>query len=76
LTVIEVNQNHGYASVNVIHIGGLVEQKIAIDGHKFIIYATDGQYVEPQEVDILVVPVGARCELNPTGICGLLTPSS
>ncbi|KAJ9116413.1 hypothetical protein QFC22_004855 [Naganishia vaughanmartiniae] len=60
LTVIEVNKKDGYAAINVIHIGGLVEQKIAIDGHKFIVFANDGQYVEPQEVDILIVPVGAR----------------
>ncbi|KAJ9104149.1 hypothetical protein QFC19_004133 [Naganishia cerealis] len=60
LTVIEVNQKHGYAAVNVIHIGGLIEQKIAIDGHKFIVFAADGQYVEPQVVDILIVPVGSR----------------
>jgi FtsP/CotA-like multicopper oxidase with cupredoxin domain len=60
--VIEVNKKDGYAAVNIIHIGGLVEQKIAIDGHKFIVFAADGQYVEPQEVDVIIVPVGARCE--------------
>ena len=59
--MIEVSADKGYASINVVHIGGLYEQKIAIDGHKFLVYATDGQYIEPQEVDILIVPVGARC---------------
>jgi FtsP/CotA-like multicopper oxidase with cupredoxin domain len=67
LTVSEVNPKNGYASINVIHIGGLFEQKLAIDGHKFIVYAADGQYVEPQEVDILIVPVGARCMSNTCG---------
>jgi FtsP/CotA-like multicopper oxidase with cupredoxin domain len=28
-----------------------------------IVYAADGNYVEPQEVDILLIGVGARCEL-------------
>jgi hypothetical protein len=62
LSVVEVNAQDGYASINVVHIGGLFEQKIAIDGHKFLVYATDGQYIQPQEVDILIVPVGARCK--------------
>jgi FtsP/CotA-like multicopper oxidase with cupredoxin domain len=28
-----------------------------------VVYAADGNYVEPQEVDILLIGVGARCEL-------------
>jgi len=37
--------------------------QVSIDDHSMIVYAADGNYVEPQEVDILLIGVGARCEL-------------
>jgi FtsP/CotA-like multicopper oxidase with cupredoxin domain len=63
MEVIRVNQTDGYASINLVFEGSLYEKKVSIDGHKFIIYAADGQYVDPQEVDVIRGAVGERCEL-------------
>lgn len=58
--VIEVDPSKGYAAISFIGGAGIEVLKYTIDGHKFWVYAVDGQYVVPQLVDTVVLNNGDR----------------
>lgn len=58
--VITVDPAKGWAALSFINPGGYELLKFTIDGHKFWVYAVDGQYVVPQLVDQVVVNNGDR----------------
>lgn len=59
-TVFEVDASAKFAAFSFINTGAFETEVITIDGHKFWVYAVDGQYVVPQLVDEIIVPNGAR----------------
>lgn len=58
--IIEVDASKKYAAVTFISSAGFELLKYTIDGHKFWVYAVDGQYVVPQLVDTVVINNGDR----------------
>jgi FtsP/CotA-like multicopper oxidase with cupredoxin domain len=59
-TKIEVDASKGWAAITFIGSAGIEIFKYTIDGHKFWVYAVDGQYVVPQLVDTVVLNNGDR----------------
>lgn len=57
---IEVDAAKGYAAITFIGAAGFELLKYTIDGHKFWVYAVDGQYVVPQLVDTVILNNGDR----------------
>lgn len=57
---IEVDAAKGWAAVTFISSAGFEVLKYTIDGHKFWVYALDGQYIVPQFVDTVVINNGDR----------------
>ena len=46
-----------------MNLGGIEPLKFSIDDHKMHIFAADGNFHIPQEVDVVSVPVGERFEV-------------
>lgn len=57
---IEVDADKGYAAITFIGSAAFELLKFTIDGHKFWVYALDGQYIVPQLVDTVVINNGDR----------------
>jgi FtsP/CotA-like multicopper oxidase with cupredoxin domain len=55
-----VDPSHGYVSYDLISSAGVATMMFSIDEHKMIIYAVEGQYVEPVEVDAITLANGNR----------------
>jgi FtsP/CotA-like multicopper oxidase with cupredoxin domain len=58
--VLKVNPTHGYVSYDLISSAGVATLMFSIDEHKMIVYAVEGQYVEPVEVDAITLANGNR----------------
>jgi L-ascorbate oxidase len=46
-----------------VNLGGSHQLKFSIDHHKMYIFAADGNFHIPQEVDVVTVPIGERYEV-------------
>lgn len=57
---VDVAAKDGWAALSFINPGGLYPLKVTIDNHKLHVYEVDGQYIEPQTVDQLLVNNGNR----------------
>jgi len=62
LNVISVNQEDGWAYLALVNLGATDQLKFSIDNHKMYIFAADGNFHFPQEVDVVTVPIGERFE--------------
>lgn len=60
LEVISVDAKKKWVSLALVNIGTLWDLKVSIDSHKMWVYAADGQYHEPQFVDVVNIPPGER----------------
>ncbi|KAJ5668313.1 laccase TilA [Penicillium maclennaniae] len=58
--VLKVDTVQGYVSYDLISSAGVATLMFSIDEHKMIVYAVDGQYVEPIEVDAITLANGNR----------------
>lgn len=58
--VFKVDPIHGYVSYDLISSAGVATMMFSIDEHKMIVYAVEGQYVEPVEVDAITLTNGNR----------------
>lgn len=58
--VLKVDPIHGYVSYDLISSAGVATLMFSIDEHKMIVYAVEGQYVEPVEVDAITLTNGNR----------------
>jgi len=58
--VFKVDPIHGYVSYDLISSAGVATMIFSIDEHKMIVYAVEGQYVEPVEVDAITLANGNR----------------
>lgn len=56
----EVNPAGGWASFNFINAGGTLGPVVSIDEHPMWIYAVDGRYISPIEVDGITILNGER----------------
>ena len=63
LNVISVKQSDGWAYLALVNLGGLQQLKFSIDNHKMYLFAADGNYHFPQEVDVVSIPIGERFEV-------------
>lgn len=57
---VNVSGKDGWAALSFINPGGLYPLKVTIDHHKLHVFSVDGQYIEPQAVDQLLVNNGNR----------------
>lgn len=55
-----VNPDTRYSSFDVLSMTGSSQLVFSIDEHPMYIYAVDGRYVEPVEVDAITLPIGTR----------------
>ncbi|KAL8283459.1 hypothetical protein RQP46_005869 [Phenoliferia psychrophenolica] len=60
LEVISVDRDERWASLHIVNSGANYETVISIDDHKMIVYAADGSYIEPVEVESISIPLGER----------------
>jgi FtsP/CotA-like multicopper oxidase with cupredoxin domain len=63
LHVISVKQSDGWAYLALVNLGGTDQLKFSIDGHKMYVFAADGNFHFPQEVDVVSIPIGERFEV-------------
>ena len=63
LHVISVKQSDGWAYLALVNLGGLDQLKFSIDDHKMYVFAADGNFHFPQEVDVVSIPIGERFEV-------------
>jgi len=63
LHVISAKQSDGWAYLALVNLGGLLQLKFSIDNHKMYIFAADGNFHFPQEVDVVSIPIGERFEV-------------
>jgi len=63
LHVISVKQSDGWAYLALVNLGGLDQLKFSIDDHKMYVFAADGSFHFPQEVDVVSIPIGGRFEV-------------
>ena len=63
INVISVKQSDGWAYLALVNLGGSDQLKFSIDNHKMYIFAADGNFHFPQEVDVVSVPIGERYEV-------------
>lgn len=63
LHVISVKQSDGWAYLALVNLGGLDQLKFSIDNHKMYVFAADGNFHFPQEVDVVSIPIGERFEV-------------
>lgn len=63
LNIISVKQEDGWAYLALVNLGATEQLKFSIDNHKMYIFAADGNFHIPQEVDVVTVPVGERFEV-------------
>ncbi|KXT06807.1 hypothetical protein AC578_7239 [Pseudocercospora eumusae] len=57
---VNVSSLQDWVALTFINPGGLYPIKVTIDNHKLHVYAVDGQYIEPQIVDQLLINNGNR----------------
>ncbi|KAG9003734.1 hypothetical protein FRB90_011134, partial [Tulasnella sp. 427] len=60
IEVIPVDASKKWVSLAFVNIGTLWDVRVSIDSHKMWIYAADGQYHQPQLVDVVNIPPGER----------------
>ncbi|RAK81183.1 multicopper oxidase [Aspergillus fijiensis CBS 313.89] len=58
--ILEVDGSRSYASYDLINVAGLTNVMFSADEHPVWVYAADGRYIEPQLVDAITIPIGAR----------------
>ena len=63
LHVLSVKQCDGWAYLALVNLGGLDQLKFSIDDHKMYVFAADGNFHFPQEVDVVAIPIGERFEV-------------
>jgi hypothetical protein len=63
LHVISVKQSDGWAYLALVNLGGFDQLKFSIDNHKMYVFAADGNFHFPQEVDVVSIPIGERFEV-------------
>jgi len=63
LHAISVKQSDGWAYLALVNLGGLDQLKFSIDNHKMYVFAADGNFHFPQEVDVVSIPIGERFEV-------------
>ena len=63
LHVISIKQSDGWAYLALVNIGGTEQLKFSIDSHRMHVFAADGNFHFPQEVDVVSVPIGERFEV-------------
>ena len=63
LHVISVKQSDGWAYLALVNLGGSDQLKFSIDDHKMYVFAADGNFHFPQEVDVVSIPIGERFEV-------------
>lgn len=57
---VNASAKDGWVALSFINPGGLYPLKVTIDNHKMQVFSVDGQYIEPQAVDQLLVNNGNR----------------
>ncbi|KAK4700301.1 hypothetical protein P7C70_g5947, partial [Phenoliferia sp. Uapishka_3] len=60
LEVVDVDPAFGWASINLVNGGANYETIVSIDEHPMWVYAADGSYIEPVEVEAISIPMGER----------------
>jgi FtsP/CotA-like multicopper oxidase with cupredoxin domain len=60
IEIIEVDPQAEWASINIISAANTDLHMVSIDEHPLWIYAVDGRYIEPMQVDAIAVPNGNR----------------
>jgi hypothetical protein len=63
LHVISVEQSDGWAYLALVNLGGGDQLKFSIDNHTMYVFAADGNFHFPQEVDVVSIPIGERFEV-------------
>jgi FtsP/CotA-like multicopper oxidase with cupredoxin domain len=63
LNIISVKQSDEWAYLALVNLGGVQQLKFSIDNHKMWVFAADGNFHFPQQVDVVSVPVGERFEV-------------
>ncbi len=48
----DVDASQGWAAVHLVNAGAVSRLSVSLDGHSMFVYAADGLYVEPQEVQV------------------------
>ncbi|KIW52028.1 hypothetical protein, variant 6 [Exophiala xenobiotica] len=56
----DVDASQGWAAVHLVNAGAVSRLSVSLDGHSMFVYAADGLYVEPQEVQVLHISIGQR----------------
>ena len=47
----------------LVNLGGSEQLKFSIDDHKMYVFAADGNFHFPQELDVVSIPIGERFEV-------------
>ena len=63
LHAFSVKQSDGWAYLTLVNLSGLDQLKFSIDNHKMYVFAADGNFHFPQEVDVVSIPIGERFEV-------------
>ncbi|KAG8932234.1 hypothetical protein FRC03_002854 [Tulasnella sp. 419] len=60
IEVFEVKKTDGWLSLGLVNQGAFWDLTYSIDSHKLWVYAADGAWHKPQQVDALTMPPGER----------------
>ncbi|KAB2573754.1 Laccase abr2 [Lasiodiplodia theobromae] len=60
LLAISANYTRGWLALNLVNGGSITKLSVSLDSHSMHVYAADGFYVKPQEVQILHMSNGQR----------------
>lgn len=60
MEIFNVDHAEGYVSWDLINAAGVAMVRYSVDEHPMWVYAADGRYIEPMQVDAVQVPNGAR----------------
>ncbi|KAJ6446856.1 MICOS complex subunit mic19 [Purpureocillium lavendulum] len=60
LLTIPANTTRGWLALNLVNSGAVSALRVSLDGHSMMVYAADGLYVQPQQVQVLHMELGQR----------------
>lgn len=52
LLVVPADQKNGWLALNLVNSGAVSALSVSLDAHSMFVYATDGEYTQPQEVKV------------------------
>lgn len=60
LLTIPANTTQGWLALNLVNSGSISDLSVSLDAHSLWVFAADGLYVTPQEVQVLHISLGQR----------------